>query len=136
MLISRSFSAKEITILLDLEADGIRSNRYWRSMEAILEALDRESLEILYKALRKPEVFQRFVRAKYLPRPESECQSLHPDSQEASEAAIVDKNRMMAATWTWRRLSEQQRTVVLEVTEKLRPGDYGRLEEEMTLWVS
>jgi len=105
-------------------------------MEAILEVLDREPLEILYKALRKPEVFQRFVRAKYLPRPESECQSLHPDRQEASEAAIVDEKRIMAAAWSWKRLSDEERKVVVQVTEKLRLGDGDRLEQEMTLRVS
>ena len=55
-------------------------------MEAILEALDGEPREVLHKALPEPEVFQRFVRAKYLPRPDSEGQS-HPDSQEASEVS-------------------------------------------------
>jgi hypothetical protein len=105
-------------------------------MEAILEALDREPLEILYKGLCKPEVFQRFVRAKYLPRPESECQSLHPDSQEASEAAIVDEKRIMAAAWSWRRLSEPERKIVLQVAEKLRLGGGDRLDEEMTLRMS
>jgi hypothetical protein len=104
-------------------------------MDAILEALDREPLGVLRKALRKPQVFQRFVRAKYLPRPESDDQLLHPDSQETSEAAIVDEKRIMAAAWSWRRLNEQERKVLLQVAEKLRPGDCDRLEEEMTLRV-
>ena len=105
-------------------------------MDAILEALDREPLEVLHKALRKPEVFQRFVREKYLPRPVSESQSLHPDSQEVLEAAIVDERRMIAAAWSWRRLSEQERKILLQVAGTLRPGDCERLEEEMTPRVS
>jgi hypothetical protein len=105
-------------------------------MDATLEALDQEPLEALHKALRKPEVFQRFLRAKYLPRPESESQSLHPDSQEALEAAIVDEKRIMAAAWSWRRLSDEERKVVVQVAEKLRLGDGDRLEEEMTLRMS
>ena len=105
-------------------------------MDATLEALDQEPLEALHKAPRKPEVFQRFLRAKYLPRPESESQSLHPDSQEALEAAIVDEKRIMAAAWSWRRLSDEERKVVVQVAEKLRLGDGDRLEEEMTLRMS
>jgi hypothetical protein len=105
-------------------------------MDAITEALDREPIEALHKALQKPEVFQRFVRAKYLPRPESECQSLQPDSQEASEAAIVDEKRIIAAAWSWRRLSDEERNAVLQVAETLRLGDGDRLEEAMTLRIS
>ena len=105
-------------------------------MDAILDASQREPLEVLQKALRKPEVFQRFVRAKYLPRLEPESLSLHLDSEVVLEAAIVDEKRMMAAVWSWRRLSEQERRVILELAERLQPGDHERLEEEMTLRVS
>jgi len=102
-------------------------------MNAILEALDREPLEVLHKTLRRLEVFQRFVQAKYLPRPESDSQSLSADGQEALEAVMVDEKRISAAAWSWRRLSEEERRVVLQVAEKMWPGDYERLEEEMSL---
>src|SRR5581483_1313404 len=96
-------------------------------MDAILEALEREPLELLHKALLRPKVFQRLVRAKYLPRPESHNQLLYPDSHEAFDAAILYNKRKEAAARTWVRLSEQERQTVQEVTDRIC-GD-GRGEE-------
>jgi hypothetical protein len=53
-----------------------------------------------------------------LPRPDSEY-AFQLDSQEAQEAAQVDESRMTGATWTWARLSNEERQIVRDVTDKI-----------------
>jgi hypothetical protein len=106
------------------------------SRSAPLEALDRESLPELRRLLRSPsgEAFERLLRDKYLPRPESEGASLQPDCQEAQEAATADEKRMEAAAWTWARLSDQERQILQEVTDRIcGDGEGEELADELEI---
>ena len=101
-------------------------------MDAILEALDRESLKLLCRALRRPEALERLIWAKYLPRPELGAISL--DSQEAQEAVAVEERRMQAAAWTWARLSTQECQTLRALTDKICGNGQGEeLAEELDM---
>lgn len=91
------------------------------SRSAILEALDRESLPELRGLLSalNGQPFEQLIWDKYVPRPESEAASLQPGTVEAQEAVEVDEKRMAAAASTWSRLSQQERQIVQEATDRI-----------------